>query len=214
MRINKKPKRQFFGFSVDPTHHGLWEDIQGIIVSVILVAFAMGLFQNLGLVTSGIAGLAIILNYSTGLPTGLLFFALNIPFYILAVIRLGWIFAFKTFCAVVLLAILIDLQSRLIVFEVINPVFGSVLGGVLMGFGLLGVFRHRASLGGVGILSVWLQDRFGVRAGLTLLIFDMFIFVFAMFVVSWQLLGFSIVGAVVLNIFLVINHRTDRYIAR
>ena len=34
----------------------------------------------------------------------------------------------------------------------------------------------------------------------------------AFFVVSPQIVGWSFVGAVVLNIFLAINHRSDRYI--
>ena len=194
-------------------HHSLWEDVQGIIASVLLVALAIGLFQRLGLITSGIAGLAIVIHYASGWQTGLVLFLLNIPFYILAIKQLGWLFAIKTFGAVSLLALLIDLQSSWIVFESINPVFGAIVGGVLMGFGVLGVFRHRGSLGGFGILSIWLQDKWDIRPGMTMMVFDAGTFAFAMFVAPWQLVAFSLLGAVVLNIFIAVNHRTDRYIA-
>ncbi len=207
-------KSKFGHWRIDPSHHTVWEDVQGIFASVLLVALAIGLFQKLGLITSGIAGLAIVLHYATGWQTGLVFFLLNLPFYYIAITRLGWVFAFKTFGAVALLAVLVDLQSNLIVFESINPVFGALAGGVRVGFGLLGVFRHRASLGGFGILSVWLQDRFGIRAGLSMLALDLGTFCFAMFVAPWELVAFSLFGAVVLNIFLAINHRPDRYIAK
>lgn len=209
-----KTKPKFGQRRIDPISHKLWEDILGILASVLLVALAIGLFQKLGLITSGIAGLAIVLHYATGWQTGLVFFLLNLPFYYIAVTRLGWVFALKTFGAVALLSVLVDLQSNLIVFESINPIFGALAGGVMIGFGLLGVFRHRASLGGFGILSVWLQDRFGIRAGLSMLALDIGTFCFAMFVAPWEMVAFSLFGAVVLNIFLAINHRPDRYIAK
>ena len=207
-------KSRFGQWHLDPARHTMWEDIQGIFASVLLVALAIGLFQKLGLITSGVAGLAIVLHYATGWQTGMIFFALNLPFYYIAISQLGWVFALKTFGAVALLALLVDLQSQLIVFESINPVFGALAGGVMIGFGVLGVFRHRASLGGFGILSVWLQDRFGIRAGLSMLALDFGTFCFAMFVAPWELVGFSLFGAVILNIFLAINHRPDRYIAK
>ncbi len=197
----------------DAYHHSLWEDVQGIIASVLLIALAIGLFQKLGLITSGLAGLAIVIHYASGWQTGQILFVLNLPFYILAIHQLGWAFAIKTFGAVTLLAILIDLQSSWIVFESIDPVFGAILGGVLMGFGVLGVFRHHGSLGGFGILSIWLQGRLGLRPGFVMMALDSGTFCFAMFVAPWELVAFSLLGALILNIFLAINHRTDRYVA-
>lgn len=199
--------------NASPHRHSPLEDVLGIGASVLMVALAIGIFQELGLITSGIAGLAIVIHYATGWQTGLLFFMLNLPFYYLAVTQLGWAFALKTFGAVLLLALLVDLQSSLITFETIDPGFGVVAGGVMIGFGLLGVFRHRASLGGFGILSIWMQDKSGIKAGLSMLTFDFGTFCFAMFVAPWELVAMSLFGAVILNIFLAINHRTDRYIA-
>ncbi len=204
----EKPER---GAQLVP--HAAWEDVQGIVASVLLIAFAIGLFQKLGLITSGIAGLSIVIHYATGWQTGLVFFFLNLPFYGLALWRLGVRFALKTLAAAALLALLVDMEPNLIVFERVNPVFGALLGGVLMGFGLLGVFRHRASVGGLGILAVLLQDRFGIRAGVTLLLFDLVLFALALLVAPVQLVGISVLGAVILNVFLAVNHRTDRYIA-
>ena len=200
-------------FKPDAYHHSLWEDVQGIIASVLLIALAIGLFQKLGLITSGLAGLAIVIHYASGWQTGQILFLLNLPFYVLAVHQLGWAFALKTFGAVTLLAVLIDLQSSWIVFETIDPVFGAVAGGVLMGFGVLGVFRHRGSLGGFGILSIWLQDKLGLRPGLVMMALDSGTFILAMFVAPWPLVAVSLLGALILNIFLAINHRTDRYVA-
>ncbi len=58
-----------------------------------------------------------------------------------------------------------------------------------------------------------MQDRFGIRAGLVQLGFDLVVMAAAFAVVSPPVVAYSVLGAVVLNLFLAINHRSDRYIA-
>jgi uncharacterized membrane-anchored protein YitT (DUF2179 family) len=88
-----------------------------------------------------------------------------------------------------------------------------LLGGILIGFGLLGLYRHRASLGGIGILAIYIQDRFKIPAGLVQLAFDLCVMAAAFFVVSPMTVLWSLLSAVILNLLLTINHRSDRYIA-
>jgi uncharacterized membrane-anchored protein YitT (DUF2179 family) len=196
------------------THHAPWEDAQGIGFSIFATALALSMLEHLGLMTGGIAGLALIGFYLTGIDTGLLFFLGNMPFYILGVIRMGWAFTLKSFAAVAVLSVLVGVQGAWISYDSIHPLYGAIVAGVLIGFGLLGMFRHRASLGGVGILALFLQDRFGFRAGLTQLLIDAAIFALALATMDTVLVAYSFAGAVVLNLFLTVNHRTDRYIAR
>ena len=65
----------------------------------------------------------------------------------------------------------------------------------------------------VGVLAVYLQERFGIRAGLVQLGFDLFVLAAAFLVAAPFIVLCSVVGAVVLNLFLTVNHRADRYIA-
>ncbi|MEO0635727.1 MAG: YitT family protein [Pseudomonadota bacterium] len=207
--------RLSFGhWDTKPDHHSHWEDAQGILTGVVLVALSLAIYQELGMVTGGVAGMALVASYATGLPVGVLFFCLNLPFYALAIMRMGWPFTLKTFAGVAALSVLVDISPRLISFEMIDPIAAMVLAGLLLGFGLLALFRHRASLGGVGILALYLQDRFHWRAGLTQLVIDLCILATAVFVVEPYLLALSVGSAVLLNGFLAINHREDRYIAR
>lgn len=89
-----------------------------------------------------------------------------------------------------------------------------VVAGPLIGFALLALFRHRASLGGAGILAIFLQERCGWRAGLTQLVVDLAILGLAFSVVDRTSVLYSLVGAIVLNAFPAIKHRSDRYIAK
>ena len=196
------------------TVHSALEDMQGIAAGVIATGLGLALMESAGFVTGGIAGLALVLGYITGLDTGILFWVLNLPFYVLAAMRMGRAFTIKTFLAITALSVLVSVQPDWISFGTLAPGYVAVAGGVLIGFGLLGLFRHRASLGGVGILALYLQDRLGWRPGLTQLGFDLGIFAVGLWAIPLSALGWSLLGAVVLNLFLTVNHRLDRYIAR
>lgn len=206
-------KRRFGFWNPTPTRHTPIEDAQGIFASSMVAALGLALIGSAGLVASGTAGVAFVLHYLTGYSFGLFYALVNLPFYLLSVRRLGRAFTLKTFLAVGLTSIITELQPHFIAIESLDPLWTAVLAGILLGFGLLGLYRHRASLGGIGILAVYLQDRFGWRAGLVQLAFDLFVFAAAFLVAPPLLVLCSVAGAVVLNLFLTINHRADRYIA-
>lgn len=207
-------RRSRFGdWSATATHHTPAEDAQAILTGVLLAALGLSILAHLEFLTGGVAGLALIVSYVFGINVGLAFFLINIPFYVLAIGRMGRAFTIKTFIAIALLSLVSYWLPMVFSIAYIDPLAGAVIGGLLIGFALLALFRHRASLGGAGILAIYLQDRFGFRAGLVQLAFDMAILVIALFVVDLSAVIFSLVGALVLNGFLAINHRPDRYIA-
>jgi uncharacterized membrane-anchored protein YitT (DUF2179 family) len=112
-----------------------------------------------------------------------------------------------------LLATISNLLPQLIALGAINPVFAAVTGGLLMGTGMLILFRHRASLGGFNVLVLYLQERFGWRAGLIQMGLDCSIVIMAFALTDWWHIALSVLGAVVMNQTLAINHRTGRYVA-
>ncbi len=100
----------------------------------------------------------------------------------------------------------------MLTFADIQPLAGVILAGILSGTGLLVLFRHRASLGGIGIMAVWLQERTGFRAGWTQMTVDAVVFSLAALTLPPMAVVYSLVGAVALNLVIAINHRADRYI--
>lgn len=200
----------------DAAPHSLIEDAQALLSGTLLVAVAILLFREAGLLTGGTPGLAFLAHYASGrwsapLSFGLLYFLINIPFYLFGFRALGVAFTVKTFCAVLLLSLYTELLGQWIVIGRIDPVFAAVLGGLLAGAGLLMLIRHQASLGGVGVLAIYLQKRRGWRAGTLQMIADAFIVCAAFFVVEPQRVLLSVLGALVLNMVLAINHRPGRY---
>lgn len=197
----------------EPVRHSLSEDAQGLAYGILMMSFSLVLLTHLGFVTGQTAGLAVVISYLTGWPFGAVFFTINLPFFALALWRMGARFTVKTLIAVAGLSVFSSLLPRLISFDHVNPVLGAVLFGAVSGSGLLALFRHGASLGGVGILAFYLQDRTGFRAGLTQLIFDIALFVVAFALLDPVKVGYSLLGSVVLNAVIAVNHRRDHYVA-
>jgi uncharacterized membrane-anchored protein YitT (DUF2179 family) len=197
-----------------PDRHSALEDAQGLAFGALMAAFGITILTQLGMVTGQTAGLAVLISYASGLPFGPVFFSVNLPFYWLGYRRLGLAFTLKTFAAVAAMATLAQLMPGWVGFSHLAPWLGAVLFGLISGSALLALFRHGASLGGVGIVALWLQDRTGFRAGWTQLIFDTCLFAVALGFRDGPTVAWSALGALVLNLVIAINHRRDRYIAR
>lgn len=195
-------------------HHSLFEDAQALLTGTLFIALAVTLFNHAGLLTGGTAGLAFLLHYATGWRFGTLFFLINLPFYWIAWRHMGREFTLKTFVAVALLSALTELTPRVVHVDSMHPLYAAVMGGLLMGAGFLMLFRHRASLGGVGIVALALQQHRGWRAGKVQMVVDCAIVLAALFIVEPARIGYSLVGAVALNLTLAVNHRPGRYIAQ
>ena len=197
-----------------PDRHSPFEDVQGILIGATLVALSIQFLRASDLITGQIAGVALVMSYPTGWPFGLVFFVLNLPFYVLAIRTLGWRFTLKSLGAVTVMSGLAEIIPLALTINNLHPAVGAVLFGVLAGVGLLSLFRHGATLGGVGIVALWLQDTRGIRAGNVQLAFDAVVFACALMLFATDTVGWSLLGAVVLNGIITINHRRDRYIAR
>lgn len=187
------------------------EDIQAILVSTLFIALSVVLFRHAGLLTGGTAGLAFLLHYLSGYAFGPIFFLINLPFYIFAVRALGWAFTFKTFAAVAMLSVYSEVLPHWIQLGTLNPIFATVIAGLLTGMGLLMLMRHKASLGGVGVLAIYMQNKHGWNAGKIQMAVDFVIVLAALLIKDFSLVALSILGAVALNMVIAINHRPGRY---
>lgn len=193
--------------------HSLFDDAQALLTGTLFVALGLMLFRQAGLMTGGTAGIALIAHYSSGWRFGALFFAINLPFYWLAWRRMGRRFTIKTFAAVALLSVLSEQLPSLLAIDRVQPLFAAIAGGLLIGAGFLILFRHRASLGGLNVLVLWLQERTGWRAGYLQLALDVAILLASTPWVDARRLALSIVGAAAMNLALAVNHRPGRYVA-
>ena len=200
-------------FKSTSEQHSLFEDAQGVAAGAMLASLGVLLLSSAGLLTGGTAGMAFLLHYATGLSFGLVFFLVNLPFYYLAWKRLGLAFTLKTFSAIAATSAISEVLPKAVSISAIDPLVAALFGGLVVGAAMLALFRHRASLGGFGVLALYLQEKLGWRAGLVQLAFDLTVLVFSFFIATPKIILCSVISAVVVNILVAINHRRDRYIA-
>jgi len=193
--------------------HSPIDDTVAFASAAILIALGIAFFEQARLVTGGTAGLALLLSYGLGLPFGAVFLVINLPFFALGWAKLGASFALRTGFAVVLVSVISALQRRWLAFDAVQPAWAAITGGLLVGVGLLILFRHRCSLGGFNVLALWLQERRGWRAGWVQLGLDAAILLLSLRMVGAWTVVLSLLGVTALNLTLAVNHRPGRYAA-
>jgi len=186
--------------------------VQGLVTGTLFAALGVLLMKSAGLVPGGLVGLALLLHYASGLDFGAILFLVNLPFYLLAWKRMGRAFTLRTAIAVSLLSLVSWWLPGAVTLQQIDGTLAAVLGGLLCGAGMLIIFRHGASLGGLNVLVLRLQDRFGWPAGKTQMAVDALIVLGGgWFVGDAHKLALSILAVVAVNLALVYNHRPGRY---
>ncbi len=191
--------------------HSLSDDLLGIFSGTFLAALGVFFLNSAGIVTGGTAGLALLVSYVTDIPFGILFFAVNVPFFLLAIRKKGWNFAIRSAISVALLSLFVQFNSIVFGELTISTGYAAIGGNLLTGVGLLILFRHKSSLGGFNILALLAQERLGLRAGYVQLALDALIVLTAIAVVPISGVLLSAIGVLTLNIVLAKNHRPGRY---
>lgn len=194
--------------------HGRCEDAQALFSGSLFVGITLMMFAQAGLLTGSTAGLAFLLHYLTDWSFGAVYFCINLPFYWFAWQRMGAEFTIKTFISVALLSAVTLWGPNFIHIDYLHPAFAAIAGGLLMGTGCLFLARHRSSLGGATIVSLYLQERFGIPAGKVQMAIDCCVVLLALCVMPWAQVAWSVLAAVVMSGFLWLSHRPGRYMGR
>lgn len=191
--------------------HRWHEDIFALVSSVSLISLGIVLFKQAGIVVGGTMGLALLLQKVTHWSFGTWFFLVNIPFYAIALRKMSVSFVMKTVFVVGIVSLCGDHMGDLVSISKLEPVYAAVVGGLLIGIGLMILFRHKASMGGFNILCLWLQERYRYSAGKTQMVMDCTVVFASGFVSNWITLLVSVMGAVIINLVLTLNHKPGRY---
>ncbi|BEP46276.1 YitT family protein [Variovorax sp. V15] len=184
------------------------DDAQGFATALLLVGLGLAILRSARLLTGGIPGLAFVLNYASGWSLGWTLLIVNLPFIVLGWHAFGAQFTWKTLLLVAGLSFSVEGIGRAIGVQPAHPMFAAIAGGLLIGVGLLVLFRHGGSLGGFGVLALYLQRRYGWGAGAVQMVCDGTIVASAFALVEPSRAGYSIVSAVMVNLVLMWNHRS------
>ena len=124
-----------------------------IIIGAFLMAVSTALFLLPNqLSTGGISGISTILYYSCNYPVGLTMLLINVPLFVIAMVKVNKRLFFKSILGTVLLSVFIDLLENLS--PITNDRFlACIYGGIIMGIGTAIILKAGASTGGTDLLS-------------------------------------------------------------
>lgn len=124
-----------------------------IIIGAFLMAVSTALFLLPNqLSTGGISGISTILYYLCNYPVGLTMLLINVPLFVIAMVKVNKRLFFKSILGTVLLSVFIDLLENLS--PITNDRFlACIYGGIIMGIGTAIILKAGASTGGTDLLS-------------------------------------------------------------
>lgn len=133
--------------------------------------------------TGGVAGVAAIVYYGTGIEVQNTYLAINAVFLIAAVKVLGWKFCLKTIYGVLMLTFFLWLVQRIIIQPdgTLPRVLGDeafmacVIGALLEGIALSFCFLNNGSTGGTDIIAAIINKYRNVSLGVVLMLCDVVI---------------------------------------
>jgi len=124
----------------------------------------------------GISGLAAVIFYSTKIPIGLTFFAINVVLVAIAMKVLGASFGVKTIFSMVVLSLFFSVPQSLFPESIIKDNFlSAVLGGMMGGVGIGLVFSRGGSTGGTDIIAMIINKYRNISPGRIIMYCDVII---------------------------------------
>ena len=138
-----------------------WADYTKIIIGSFFyaVGFQFFLYPN-AITTGGVTGVAMIINYLSGFPVGVMTMIINIPLFVFSWKRFGLKFIIASLVGTVLSSVFVDLLALTSVEITHEPLLGAIYGGLIKGLGLGMVYHTGATTGGVDIVAKFLRRKY------------------------------------------------------
>ncbi|MGM9592313.1 MAG: YitT family protein [Oscillospiraceae bacterium] len=121
--------------------------------------FQFFLYPN-SIIVGGVSGIAMIINYLTGLPVGIMTIVLNIPLFIIAWKHFGGKFIISSLVGMLLSSLLVDIMAVINYSPTDDMLLACLIGGAVKGFGLGIIYYAGATTGGTDIIAKFVRLRF------------------------------------------------------
>ncbi len=130
----------------------------------------------------GVTGLSIVGSQLFGIPLGVLIAILNIPFIFLGYKQIGKSFAILSVLGIASLSIGTSLMHHVPTIIHGDTLLVTVVGGIILGFGMGLALRNGGALDGIDMLAVLLSRRMPFGTSDLILFLNVFVFIIVSFV--------------------------------
>lgn len=136
-------------------------DVLYFVIGTLIYSAAVNMFLTPnGISPGGFTGVAAVINYLVGIPTGTMLFIFNIPVLILGYKKMGGRFVIKTAFVTVLLSTMLDVTSGILPQFKTDGILASLFGGILLGLGFSLILLRGATTGGIDIVAKLINRKF------------------------------------------------------
>lgn len=152
-----------------------WKDYALITLGLSIYAVGLiGFIKPGGIVTGGLTGIALLVEYATNIPLQYTYFLTNMALLGVALKILGVKFLIKTIFGVVVLTGLLTLCQMFITEPIVQnePLLSGVIGGMMCGTGIGLVFSANGSTGGTDIIVAVINKYKNIAFGRGMLLCD------------------------------------------
>lgn len=157
--------------TLNPTLEKLIEYIYVLIGSgIVAISFNVFLLPN-RVASGGVSGISTILDATLGWEPAYVQWAFNIPLFIAGVVLLGRQYGYKTLAGTIFLPLVVFLTNDVKPWT-LDPLLGSLFGGIGVGLGLGIVFRGNASTGGTDLTAQIIHKYTGLSLGTCVALID------------------------------------------
>jgi uncharacterized membrane-anchored protein YitT (DUF2179 family) len=166
-------------------------DILIMLLGVISAGFGLRSFliPN-GFIDGGVMGISLLTNSQTSIPLSILIIVFNIPFLFLGYHQVGKGFSLKSIIAITLLALAVAIIPYPIVTN--DKLLVAIFGGFFLGVGIGLAIRGGSVIDGTEVLAIYLSRRNSLTVGDFILLFNIFIFSIAAYLLSMEVALYSI----------------------
>ena len=143
------------------------------VANVLCVTAINGFFVPAKLLSGGVGGLGIMVQYLTEIPSGITVFLINIPIFLIGAKKVDKDFAVYGFISMLIFSILLTVTKNISQYIPLDDiVLFAVFGGVINGAGMGLLFRNRSSQGGLDIIAAVLKRKYNLNLGSALMMLN------------------------------------------
>ncbi len=168
--------------------------------AVYAAGFEFFMFPN-SIVSGGVTGIAMIINYFTQLPVGVLTILLNIPLFLFAWRSFGREFMLNSLIGMAVSSAFVDIFAVGNIVLTHDPMLASIIGGAIKGAGLGVIYYVGATTGGIDIVAKILRRRMPqINFGTIVLLLDVVIIsAYALILGNYESAMYSVIAMFVVS---------------
>ena len=160
----------------------------GLGTFILAIGLQFFFFPN-KIASGGVTGLALVVNYMFGIPTGLFVAVGNLILFVLAFVVIGSQFGIKSIYATILLSVFLSFLEKFYPNYALTHdlILATIFGSVICALGITIIYFYEASTGGTSIVGKMINEYFHIGYGMSCFIADAIVTILAIFAFGVEL---------------------------